>query len=74
MAKKMENLKEMKTGELRSKVLELQENIRTMRFKAEGSKSKNVKELSAIKKQIARLLTEIRSQTSKITRSQTSKK
>ena len=59
MAKKKENLKEMKEGELKKKLVLLQENVRVIRFKAEGSKSKNVKELSALRKDIARILTEI---------------
>ena len=61
MAKKVENenLKGMKKDELNSKLLELRESIRAARFKAEGSKSKNVKEVSSFKKQIARILTEI---------------
>jgi ribosomal protein L29 len=33
--------------------------MRVIRFKAEGSKSKNVKELANLKKQIAKVLTEI---------------
>ena len=37
----------------------LEENARIIRFKAEGSKSKNVKELSNLRKDIARILTEI---------------
>ena len=61
MAKKIENLKGMKMEELKNKLAELQENIRVIRFKAGGSKSKNVKEVSAFKKQIARVLTEINS-------------
>ena len=59
MAKKIENLKEMKKEELKAKLALLQESIRVIRFKAEGSKSKNVKEMASIKKQIARVLTEI---------------
>jgi ribosomal protein L29 len=51
----------MKKEELNGKLALLQENIRVIRFKAEGSKSKNVKELSTLKKQIARILTEINS-------------
>lgn len=54
-----ENLKEMKKDELLKKLALLQEEIRVIRFKAEGSKSKNVKEASIIKKQIARILTEL---------------
>lgn len=53
------NLKGMKKGELQKKLLALEEEVRVLRFKAEGSKSKNVKELSNLKKQVARVLTEI---------------
>ena len=60
MAKtKKENLKDMKKGELEKKLAILQENARVIRFKAEGSKSKNVKELSTLRKDIARILTEL---------------
>ena len=59
MAKKIENLKGMKKEELKAELILLQEDVRVIRFKAGGSKSKNVKETSAIKKQIARILTEI---------------
>ena len=59
MAKEKENLKGMKRDELEKKLSDLQENIRVLRFKAGGSKSKNVKEISALKKQAARVLTEI---------------
>jgi len=54
-----ENLKGMKKDELKKKLVDLQESIRVLRFKAEGSKSKNVKEFASIKKQVARVLTEI---------------
>lgn len=59
MAKKQENLKGMKKSELEKKLALLQENARVIRFKAEGSKSKNVKELATLRKEIARVLTEI---------------
>ena len=59
MAKNTENLKGMKKDELKIKLADLQENIRVLHFKAEGSRSKNVKESMALKKQIARVLTEI---------------
>ena len=55
----IEDLKGMKKDELQVKLAELRENVRIIRFKAEGSKSKNVKEISALKKQIARILTEM---------------
>ena len=63
MAKTKKNLKEelkgMKTGEFEKKLVLLQEEMRMIKFKAEGSRSKNVKELSSLKKQIARILTVI---------------
>ena len=60
MAKdKKENFKGTKEVELKSKFLALQENLRVLRFKGQGSKSKNVKEVGALKKQIARILTEL---------------
>ncbi|HAS80725.1 MAG: hypothetical protein UR25_C0003G0073 [Candidatus Nomurabacteria bacterium GW2011_GWE1_32_28] len=60
MTKKMkENLKGMKTDELKKELIEIEEKIRVLRFKAEGSKSKNVKESVTLKKQVARILTKI---------------
>ena len=59
MKNKKENFKGMKKDELAKKLALLRENARAIRFKAEGSKSKNVKELSTFKKDIARILTEI---------------
>lgn len=59
MAKKAENLKGMEMDELKKKLIDLRENIRVLHFKAEGSKSKNVKESMALRKQIARVLTEM---------------
>ncbi|MFA6257999.1 MAG: 50S ribosomal protein L29 [Candidatus Paceibacterota bacterium] len=61
MKKKTENLKEMKKDELIKKLASLQEEIRVIRFKAEGSKSRNVKESLNLKRQIARILTQINS-------------
>ncbi|MEI8270059.1 MAG: 50S ribosomal protein L29 [bacterium] len=61
MAKKTdENLKEMNVVELEGKLISLQESLRVLKFKTEGSsKVKNVKEAGNLKKQIARVLTEI---------------
>ena len=59
MAKKKDNLKGMKIGELEKKLSTLSEDLRVLKFKAEGSKSKNVKEGASLKKQIARILTEM---------------
>lgn len=61
MAKKKENLKEMKTAELEKKLRALREDERNIRFKAEGARSKNVKELKNLKKDIARILTQMNS-------------
>ncbi len=57
--KEKENLKGIKEGELEKKVVSLQEEARSIRFKSEGSRSKNVKELANLKKQIARVLTQM---------------
>lgn len=60
MAKKKDkNFKEMKVGELEKELAVLREELRVMHFKAEGAKPKNVKEGQTLKKQIARILTEI---------------
>lgn len=56
MAKKeTTKLKKGETAEM--KIEDLVERLRVLRFKVEGSKSKNVKETQNVKKQIARLLT-----------------
>jgi len=57
MATKKDNLKELKGGELEKKLATLEETLRVIRFKAEGAKSKNVKEAASIKKQIAQIKT-----------------
>jgi ribosomal protein L29 len=59
MTKKTNNFKEMKKDEQVKKLAELREDIRVIRFKAEGAKSKNVKELKTLRKQIAQILTEV---------------
>ncbi len=62
MAKsKKDNFKDMKGGELDKKLAGLREEVRLISFKAEGSRSKNVKELGGLKKQIARVLTQMNS-------------
>ena len=60
MATKKENLKGMKRDELEKKLAVIREELRSIRFKAEGAKSKNVKAGASLKKQIARLLTEMK--------------
>ncbi|OGI64992.1 50S ribosomal protein L29 [Candidatus Nomurabacteria bacterium RIFCSPLOWO2_01_FULL_39_18] len=57
MKKNKENLKGMKEEELKKELVTFREKIRVIRFKAEGSKSKNTKEESTLRKQIARILT-----------------
>ncbi|OGI74727.1 50S ribosomal protein L29 [Candidatus Nomurabacteria bacterium RIFCSPHIGHO2_01_FULL_43_16] len=59
MKKGIENLKNMKVDELKKQLALLQEEVRVIKFKAEGSKSKNVKENRTLKRQIARVMTEI---------------
>ena len=59
MAKKKDNLKDMGKGELDKKLSALREDLRQLRFKTEGSRSKNVKEIAGLKKQVARVLTAI---------------
>lgn len=49
----------MSDGELEKKLKVSEDNIRVIRWKAEGSKSKNVKEVASLKKDIARILTEM---------------
>jgi len=61
MSKKIENLKEMNKDELKGKLVLLQESLRVLKFKTEGSKSKNVKERATLRKQIAKVLTELNS-------------
>ena len=59
MAKKKDNLKELGKAELDKKLDSLREDLRVLHFKYEGAKSKNVKAASALRKMIARVLTEI---------------
>ncbi|MFA6300845.1 MAG: 50S ribosomal protein L29 [Candidatus Paceibacterota bacterium] len=60
MAKaKKQNYKEMTGGELEKELVVLRESLRGIHFKSEGARSKNVKEQATLKKQVARILTEI---------------
>jgi ribosomal protein L29 len=54
-----ENLKAMDKGELKAKLSSLEEKLRALKFATEGSKSKNVKEGMSLRRQIARVLTEV---------------
>lgn len=58
MPKKADNFKGMEEEKLKKELASLEEKVRLIRFKSEGSKSKNVKESATLRKQIARLLTE----------------
>jgi ribosomal protein L29 len=60
MKKRMEKFKGMRAGELIKKLADLREEMRVLRFKSEGAKSKNVKESATLKKEIARALTLIK--------------
>ena len=56
-----ESFKGMKKDELEKSLSSLREELRVIHFKAEASKSKNVKETMVLKRQIARILTELNS-------------
>lgn len=60
-----EDLKGMKMEDIKKELSVLRESLRSIHFKAEGSRSKNVKEASTLKKQIARVLTEINKKSNK---------
>jgi ribosomal protein L29 len=55
------NFKEMSKEDLKKELVLFRENLRVLHFKAEGSRSKNVKESATFKKQIARIMTELNS-------------
>ena len=56
MAKKV-NFKGMGKSELEKKLADAREEIRVLRFKSEGAKSKNVKLEQTLRRSIARILT-----------------
>ncbi len=58
MAKKKISFKDHSPEELNKFVAEKREALRGLRFSASGSKNKNVKEASTLRKEIARALTE----------------
>ncbi|MFA5778092.1 MAG: 50S ribosomal protein L29 [Candidatus Paceibacterota bacterium] len=53
------NFKEMTEAELKKELVTLRDGLRVIHFKSEGSRSKNVKESATLKRQIARMLTEM---------------
>ncbi len=57
--KKTKDFQGMKDEELKKELEHSRESLRVLHFKTEGSKSKNVKEAKTLRKQIARVLTEI---------------
>ncbi|MEK7588729.1 MAG: 50S ribosomal protein L29 [Patescibacteria group bacterium] len=57
--KKKEVLNNLKMEDLKEKLVALRENVRAIKFSMQGSKTKNVKEIFSIKKEIARVLTAI---------------
>ncbi len=60
MAKKKDNkFKGVSKEELKKSLASFEDSLRTLRFKSEGAKSKNVKEASSYKKQIAQIKTEM---------------
>ena len=61
MTKKIENLKMLKTDELQKNLIDLKEQIRVIRFRGQGAKAKNVKEVATLKKKVAQTLTELNS-------------
>jgi len=68
MAKKKNNLMDLNESELKTKLATLQSEVLAIKFKAQGAKSKNVKDASFLKKNIARVLTQLnraKGQTSK---------
>lgn len=57
MTKKSKKLKELSEADLSKKIAELREKIRTDKFQTEGGKTKNVKAVKEVKRDIARMLT-----------------
>ena len=57
----MADLKKMDIETLHKEIADLRERLRQFRFSEAGSRSRNVREGRTIRKEIARLLTEIRS-------------
>ncbi len=59
MPKKKNNFAGMKAEELKKNLVSLRESLRVLHWKSEGAKSKNVKEGYGLRKQIARVLTQM---------------
>lgn len=65
MAKKTTDFKKMSEAELSKKLVDLHSEIFDIQMKAKGAKAKDVKKPSIIKKDIARILTEMSSRKNK---------
>lgn len=61
----MTSVKDKKNIELQKELNEKRESLRSFRFGVAGSKIKNIKEARNLKKEIARILTELSKRTSK---------
>lgn len=59
----MDNLQKKNEQDLAKIIVEKQEGIRTFRFALSGSKTRNVREGRALRKDVARLKTELNSRT-----------
>jgi ribosomal protein L29 len=57
--KKSTKFKGESKEELKKNLASLEDSLMSLRFKSEGSKSKNVKESATLRKQIAQILTEM---------------
>lgn len=57
----MSDIKKQAVEELEKKVADLREALRAFRFGVAGSRTRNVREGRNLRKEVARLLTEIRS-------------
>jgi len=57
----MADISKMSTAELQKDIADKREALRVIRFGAEGSRSRNVRESRTIRRDIARLLTEVNS-------------
>ena len=54
-----ENTAKSSQTDLQNKLVTLRESIRVIKFKAEGGKPKNVKEIANLRKEISRVMTEV---------------
>ena len=59
----MADISKMSIAELQKDIADKREALRVIRFGAEGSRSRNVRESRTIRRDIARLLTEVNSRT-----------